>query len=52
MKTVCVIEAFPPQPVKLPLCKIFAEHGLKQLRATETEKERFVTYYMNEQKEK
>ncbi len=46
-----VIEAFPPQPVKLPLCKIFAEHGLKQLRATETEKERFVTYYMNGQKE-
>lgn len=46
-----VVEAFPPQPVKLPLCRIFAEHGLKQLRATETEKERFVTYYMNGQKE-
>ncbi|MBQ6436245.1 2,3-bisphosphoglycerate-independent phosphoglycerate mutase [bacterium] len=46
-----VAEAFPPQPVKLPVCKIFANHGLKQLRASETEKERFVTYYMNGQKE-
>jgi 2,3-bisphosphoglycerate-independent phosphoglycerate mutase len=46
-----VEEAFPPQPVKHPLCKIFAEQGLKQLRAAETEKEKFVTYYMNGQKE-
>jgi 2,3-bisphosphoglycerate-independent phosphoglycerate mutase len=46
-----VIEAFPPQPVKNPLCKIFATYGLKQLRSSETEKERFVTYYMNGQKE-
>jgi 2,3-bisphosphoglycerate-independent phosphoglycerate mutase len=41
--------AFPPQNVKHPLCKIFAERGLTQLRMTETEKERFVTYYMNGQ---
>ena len=46
-----VAEAFPPQPVKYPLCRIFAERGLKQLRVAETEKERFVTYYMNGQKE-
>lgn len=46
-----VAEAFPPQPVKQPLCKVFADHGLKQLRAAETEKEKFVTYYMNGQKE-
>jgi 2,3-bisphosphoglycerate-independent phosphoglycerate mutase len=46
-----VVEAFPPQPVKYPLCRIFAERGLKQLRSSETEKERFVTYYMNGQKE-
>lgn len=43
--------AFPPQNVKNPLCKVFAENGLRQLRITETEKERFVTYYMNGQQE-
>ncbi len=43
--------AFPPQHIKEPLGKIFADNGLRQLRMTETEKERFVTYYMNGQKE-
>lgn len=43
--------AFPPQNIKHPLCKILAENGLKQLRMTETEKERFVTYYMNGQQD-
>lgn len=43
--------AFPPQFVKDPLGKIFAEHGLRQLRMAETEKEKFVTYYMNGQGE-
>lgn len=42
--------AFPPQFVKNPLGLVFAQHGLRQLRATETEKERFVSYYMNGQK--
>ncbi|MBQ6450140.1 2,3-bisphosphoglycerate-independent phosphoglycerate mutase [bacterium] len=46
-----VAEAFPPQPVKQPIGRIFADTGLKQLRVSETEKERFVTYYMNGQKE-
>lgn len=41
--------AFPPQNIKEPLGKVFADHGLRQLRTTETEKERFVTYYMNGQ---
>lgn len=41
--------AFPPQHIKKPLGKLFAEKGLRQLRITETEKERFVTYYMNGQ---
>lgn len=41
--------AFPPQYVKMPLGMVFAQHGLRQLRATETEKERFVSYYMNGQ---
>ncbi|HYD35849.1 MAG TPA: 2,3-bisphosphoglycerate-independent phosphoglycerate mutase [Vitreimonas sp.] len=43
--------AFPPQFIKNPICKVFADHGLKQLRMAETEKERFVTYYMNGQQE-
>lgn len=43
--------AFPPQNIKNPLCKVFSEHGLRQLRITETEKERFVTYYMNGQED-
>ncbi len=43
--------AFPPQFVKNPICKVMAEHGLRQLRMAETEKERFVTYYMNGQQE-
>lgn len=43
--------AFPPQFVKNPICKVFADHGLRQLRMAETEKERFVTYYMNGQQE-
>jgi 2,3-bisphosphoglycerate-independent phosphoglycerate mutase len=43
--------AFPPQFVKNPICKVFADHGLRQLRMSETEKERFVTYYMNGQQE-
>ena len=43
--------AFPPQRIQEPLGKVFADNGLRQLRMTETEKERFVTYYMNGQKE-
>lgn len=43
--------AFPPQHIKEPLGKVFADNGLRQLRTTETEKERFVTYYMNGQVE-
>lgn len=43
--------AFPPQNIKNPLCKVLSEKGLRQLRITETEKERFVTYYMNGQQD-
>ncbi|MBD3279159.1 MAG: 2,3-bisphosphoglycerate-independent phosphoglycerate mutase [Candidatus Pacebacteria bacterium] len=43
--------AFAPQGGKDSLCKIMTQHGLSQLRITETEKERFVTYYMNGQQE-
>lgn len=43
--------AFPPTIVSLPLGRILAEKGVRQLKVTETEKERFVTYYFNGQQE-
>ncbi|MBP9700573.1 2,3-bisphosphoglycerate-independent phosphoglycerate mutase [Candidatus Woesebacteria bacterium] len=39
--------AYPPQTVEMPLGRVLSEHGFKQLRMSETEKERFVTYYFN-----
>lgn len=39
--------AFPPEVVKIPLGRIISEAGYKQLRACESEKERFVTFYFN-----
>lgn len=49
-KNLPVDVAFPPQIIDNPLCKVLTDRGLKQLRMAETEKERFVTYYMNGQK--
>lgn len=43
--------AFPPQLVEMPLGRVVAEMGLRQLRMSETEKERFVTFYFNGQRE-
>jgi 2,3-bisphosphoglycerate-independent phosphoglycerate mutase len=43
--------AFPPEIVKLPLGRVLSEAGHKQLRAAESEKERFVTFYFNGQQE-
>lgn len=43
--------AFPPQFIQMPLGRVVSEHGLRQLRVAETEKERFVTYYFNGQRE-
>lgn len=43
--------AFPPQLIDIPLGKVLSLNNLKQLRMSETEKERFVTYYMNGQRE-
>ncbi len=42
----CVV-AYPPEPVKTPLGYVFSERNVRQLRLSETEKERFVTYYFN-----
>ena len=39
--------AFPPEVIKMPLARVLAERGLRQLHIAETEKERFVTYYFN-----
>jgi 2,3-bisphosphoglycerate-independent phosphoglycerate mutase len=35
----------------MPLGRVLSENGLKQLRASESEKERFVTFYFNGQQE-
>jgi 2,3-bisphosphoglycerate-independent phosphoglycerate mutase len=44
--------AFPPEIVKIPLARIISENDLRQLHISETEKERFVTYYFDGQREK
>lgn len=42
----CIV-AFPPEKIATPLASVFAELNLRQLHVSETEKERFVTYYFN-----
>ena len=42
----CVV-AYPPERVSSPIGSVFAGLNLRQLHASETEKERFVTYYFN-----
>jgi 2,3-bisphosphoglycerate-independent phosphoglycerate mutase len=39
--------AFPPEKVKSPLGEILSQHNLVQVHMSESEKERFVTYYFN-----
>jgi len=46
----CIV-AYPPQPISETLPSVFSELNLCQLHASETEKERFVTYYFNGQRE-
>ena len=43
--------AFPPEIVDIPIGRIISEAGYKQLRIAESEKERFVTFYFNGQRE-
>jgi 2,3-bisphosphoglycerate-independent phosphoglycerate mutase len=43
--------AFPPENVKIPIGRVLSEAGFRQLRASESEKERFVTFYFNGQEE-
>lgn len=44
--------AYPPHIVAQPLGQIIEENGLNQLLMAESEKERFVTYYFNGQRER
>ncbi len=46
-----VAVAFPPVVVRLPLGRVIAAQGISQLRMSESEKERFVTFYFNGQQE-
>lgn len=43
--------AFPPENVEVPLGRVISEAGFRQLRVAESEKERFVTFYFNGQRE-
>lgn len=43
--------AFPPEFVQMPLSRVIALSGKRQLKLSESEKERFVTYYFNGQRE-
>ncbi len=43
--------AFPPEIVENPLGRVISEAGFRQLRCAESEKERFVTFYFNGQRE-
>ncbi|MDZ7586915.1 MAG: 2,3-bisphosphoglycerate-independent phosphoglycerate mutase [Patescibacteria group bacterium] len=41
------VSIIPPLHIEMPLSRILSEANLKQLKISETEKERFVTYYFN-----
>lgn len=43
--------AFPKMQIRENVGRVLSKHGVRQLRITETEKERMVTYYMNGQHE-
>ncbi len=43
--------AFAPEFVEMPLSRVVAMSGRRQLKLAESEKERFVTYYFNGQRE-
>lgn len=43
--------AFPPVTIQMPLARVLSNNELRQLHMTESEKERFVTFYFNGQQE-
>ncbi len=50
-KNLPALVAFPPEFVEMPLSRVVALSGRRQLKLAESEKERFVTYYFNGQRE-
>lgn len=50
-KNTPALAAFPPEFVEMPLSRVIALAGKRQLKMSESEKERFVTYYFNGQRE-
>ncbi len=50
-KNLPVEVAFPPEFVEMPLSRVVALSGRRQLKMAESEKERFVTYYFNGSRE-
>ncbi len=46
-----VERAFPPIEVSMPLGRVISERSLAQLRVSESEKERFIGFYFNGQRE-
>lgn len=50
-KNLPVEVAYPPEFVEMPLSRVIALSGKRQLKLAESEKERFVTYYFNGQRE-
>lgn len=50
-KDLAVKVAFPPVTIEMPLGRVLSEGNIPQLRMTESEKERFVTFYFNGQRE-
>ena len=50
-KNIQAYTAFPPIRIHTPLGKILSDAGFTQLRMSESEKERFVTFYFNGQNE-
>lgn len=45
------VVAFPLQQIDKPIGQIFSQAGMRQLRVSETEKERFIGYYFNGMRE-
>lgn len=50
-KNLPVDVAYPPEFVEMPLSRVVALAGRRQLKLAESEKERFLTYYLNGQRE-
>jgi 2,3-bisphosphoglycerate-independent phosphoglycerate mutase len=46
------VAAFPPEMISEPISSVFSTAGMRQLKITESEKERFVTFYFNGLREK